>query len=125
MRGSESKGIGDIPQEIQEVLRKMPQRFWPEKYRKYSSALGVCDNDGDSDNADQLPDGKSRGASEHVVCTAVNNATALDASDDAEQLIDGKRQGASENAASNFSATWCLAALFSVCVVLQSMYYNT
>ena len=105
MRGLEIKGIDDIPQEIQEVLRKMPQRFWPEKYRKYASALGVCDNDGD--NADQLPDGNSRGASEHAVCTAVSNAMALHASDsdsdsdsdDAEQLIDGKRRGASEHAA--------------------------
>ena len=52
MRGLESKGIDDIPQAIQEVLRKMPQRFWPEEYRKYASALGVCDNDGDSDNAE-------------------------------------------------------------------------
>ena len=33
--------------------------------------------------------------------------------------------GASEHVTPKFSTTWCLAALFSVCVMLQSIYYNT
>ena len=76
MRGSESNGMDDIPQAIQEILRKMPQRFWPEKYKKYASALDVCDKNSDSVSAEQLPDGNSRGASEHFVHTAVSNAMA-------------------------------------------------
>ena len=83
--------VNDLPQKMQAVLLKMPYQYWPQEYRMYASALGVCTRDSDSESetdpnemlvrAHQLPVGTSRGASEHVVCTAVNNAMAVDASD--------------------------------------------
>ena len=62
MRTSKGKGRDEIHQVIQDALRKMPLRYWPKRYKKYSSALGVCDKDNSNFSAVQLPDGKRRGA---------------------------------------------------------------